>query len=307
MGASSSRPTKTRFSVIIPTLNEAEHIRETVGSARADSSSDVEIIVVDGGSSDKTKALARAAGAKVLSAPRGRGTQLNAGWRACRGEWCIFLHGDSQLPPNFQRLVGDAVGATTADGAQRRWFGAEPKGRARWGAFRTIETEFHDTLSGRVLSFGVAMRMQLLHMPYGDQAIFVERKTLQELGGFRDWPFLEDYEMVRRLRSVSAPAIVPAALATSGRRWATVGFLRTWALNQAVLAGYHTGVDIDTLGRWYQSWRYVGDAAAGHGASWQVSRLGTGTGGTKHMQHRAAGIFMQAPFQQPQAPQQSLQ
>eukprot|EP00955_Chlamydomonas_euryale_P055361 356114-Chlamydomonas_euryale.AAC.4 len=75
---------------------------------------------------------------------------------------------------------------------------------------------------------------------------------LQDLGGFKDWPFLEDYELVQRLRAEALPAIVPVPVFTSGRRWNKIGFVRTWAINQAILAGYHAGVHVESLARWYQ-------------------------------------------------------
>mmetsp|Transcript_10477 Transcript_10477/g.31454 ORF Transcript_10477/g.31454 Transcript_10477/m.31454 type:complete len:248 (+) Transcript_10477:387-1130(+) len=242
MGVGRSMP---QFSVIIPTLNEAVGISKTIDSAL--SCQDVEVLVVDGGSTDGTQQLAREKGVQVLSSPCGRGVQMNAGWRAATGNWCIFLHGDSRLPANYTKLILDELQASSQ--ARLCWRRPKP---VCWGAFSTIQTDFRDTLRGQVLSMGVMLRTRLLNCPYGDQAMFVERQTLKDLGGFKDWPFLEDYELVQRLRAEALPAIVPVPVFTSGRRWNKIGFVRTWAINQAILAGYHAGVHVESLARWYQ-------------------------------------------------------
>lgn len=108
-------------------------------------------------------------------------------------------------------------------------------------------------LRGFILSHGVAWRTSWLHLPYGDQAIFIERQTLEALGGFKEWPLLEDVEMVRRLQRLSPPAIVQQPVTTSARRWEKLGFWQTALMNQAVLAGYTLGVDVHTLAGWYEA------------------------------------------------------
>lgn len=248
--------------------------------------------MVDGGSSDGTVALARQAGAKVVTAPRGRGNQLDAGWRAAQGKWILFLHADSRLPSNCQQLMESSIAAQRSP-------------PARWGCFSTIRTELSG-LQGALLSQGVALRTRLFHQPYGDQAIFVERSALEQLGGLKAWcalrkpanlpalwapvhadawctdridawacvrfacccavhqlvfitwrcsrrPLLEDVELVSRLRRLSPPAIVNEALQTSARRWERLGLMRTALVNQVILAGYALGVDVNTLAAWYEA------------------------------------------------------
>lgn len=229
------------LSVVIPTLNEAANIVSSINSVQKGDC--VEVIVADGGSTDDTATLARSRGAKVISSKRGRGCQLNAGWKETAGQWCIFLHGDSWLPDEYASLIREAVKRSTGSKA-----GANAP---VWGCFSTIQTEFHDSLHGKLLSLGVRLRTQLLQKPYGDQALFVERKTLQSLGGFRDWPFMEDVELVDRLKRLSPPAIVDRPIQTSGRRWQKLGFWKTMALNNMIVLSYYCGLDVNTLADWY--------------------------------------------------------
>ncbi|GBF89164.1 hypothetical protein Rsub_01881 [Raphidocelis subcapitata] len=326
------------WSVVIPALCEAESIQATVRSALDCARPPCEVLVVDGGSTDGTRREARRAGAKVLRSPRGRGAQLNAGWRAARGEWVLFLHADSRLPADYSSLLdeqlrqaeqregrrgggdaavggGDAAvgggdgqqlaGPGTGHGARPRrpWWllgggrdaaedgagracgcsacgggagggssscsssggagrsGGTPSGGGSrdspcscscaqqracpapaWGCFATIRATGLSAWQAGLLSAGVELRTRLLWRPYGDQCLF----------GFKEWPLLEDLDMARRLGGAAGrPLVVPAAVTTSGRRWAKLGFWRTFVTNQAVLAGFAAGVDVHELARLY--------------------------------------------------------
>jgi hypothetical protein len=91
-----------------------------------------------------------------------------------------------------------------------------------------------------------------MHRPYGDQGIFVQRAVLEQVGGFKDWPLLEDIDLVERLsRDISPPAIVPCAVQTSGRRWSRLGFWRTTALNQWILLQWRMGASVERLAAVY--------------------------------------------------------
>ncbi|MBD3883161.1 TIGR04283 family arsenosugar biosynthesis glycosyltransferase [Phormidium tenue FACHB-886] len=224
-----------KLSVIIPVLNEAAAIEKVLPSVLQDG---VEVIVVDGGSQDGTLgAVARAAGAKVINSPVGRAKQMNAGAAIATAETLLFLHADTRLPDDFLEWVEQTL--------------AQPKTIA--GAFELgIEG---DQVGLRWVEWGVKWRSRLLQMPYGDQALFLKANIFRALGGFTELPIMEDFEFVRRLRSLGKVAIVPAAVLTSGRRWHKLGVLQTTLTNQLVIAAYFLGVPPETIERWYSATR----------------------------------------------------
>jgi rSAM/selenodomain-associated transferase 2 len=220
------------ISVIIPALDEETHLGRTLASL--DSSGELEIIVVDGSSSDKTAAIAAAHKARVLTAPRGRARQMNAGAAAARGELLLFLHADTLLPREF--------------GAEIRLQLARPGIAA--GAFRLA---ISGKERGLRLVEGLAnWRASVLRMPYGDQALFMKAGLFRELGGFPDQPFMEDFALVRTLRRRGGIAIAEQAVTTSGRRWQQRGVFRTTLLNQLIIIGYLLGCPLPRLERWYR-------------------------------------------------------
>eukprot|EP00887_Chlorella_sp_A99_P006298 scaffold3.g6298.t1 len=166
---------------------------------------------------------------------------MNAGAEKAKGDVLVFLHADSQLPDGYADLINAALQQ------HERW-----RRPAEWGAFESI-TIGEPPLAAWVLRHAVALRTRLLGVPYGDQAIFVRSGVFRELGGYQNWPLLEDLDLVRRLRAQSgAPALVPRPLATSGRRWQQLGLLRTTLTNQTILLGHALGVDVHTLAAWYR-------------------------------------------------------
>ena len=225
------------LSVIIPALNEAECIEAAVASARCEG---VAVLVVDGGSADDTVELARQAGASVMSCPRGRAKQMNAGAAAAEGRTLLFLHADTILPDGFAGGIFDAL--------------SDPRVVA--GAF-TYRTDLDHPMM-RVLERLVRFRSRRLHLPYGDQGLFVRRDIFESLGGFPDLPLAEDLHFVRRLKGVGRIASVPLAAVTSARRSRRHGVLKTTAINQLIVAGCFLGVPADTLAA--VSRRLEGDA-----------------------------------------------
>ena len=216
-----------RVSVIIPSLNEAGRICATIASARDGGAA--EVIVVDGGSSDSTRDLARQSGAVVLLSGPGRARQMNAGAAMATAHALLFLHADTFLPADYVTLIDRAL--------------AQPGVSA--GAFRFA---IRDAFPGRnLVEWATNLRSRWRQMPYGDQALFVRRSLFEELGGYADLPLLEDYELVRRLRRCGRVAIVPAAALTSGRRWQRLGLIRTTLLNQWIILGYRLRVPVDKL------------------------------------------------------------
>lgn len=192
----------------MPVLDEAGQIEATLAALAPLRRRGVELIVVDGGSQDGTVALARAEADAVLDAPRGRARQMNAGAAAARGEVLLFLHADTILPPEADRLALRAAA-----------------GGRDWGRFDVRIAGRHPML--RVVAMLMNWRSRLTGIATGDQAIFVRRELFQRIGGFPDQPLMEDIELSRRLRRVSAPACLPARATTSGRRWESRGVWRT--------------------------------------------------------------------------------
>lgn len=200
--------TRPALSIVVPVLDEAGQIEATLAALAPLRRRGVELIVVDGGSQDGTVALARAEADAVLDAPRGRARQMNAGAAAARGEVLLFLHADTILPTEADRHVLRAVA-----------------GGRDWGRFDVRIAGRHPML--RVVAMLMNWRSRLTGIATGDQAIFVRRELFQRIGGFPDQPLMEDIELSRRLRRVSAPACLPARATTSGRRWESRGVWRT--------------------------------------------------------------------------------
>ena len=224
--------TKTRLSIIIPTLNEAGQIEETI--SRIPTSEAVEIVVVDGGSSDGTAEKARASGVRVLSTASSKAEQMNAGAAAAHGEVLLFLHADTCLPKQFEKKV---LATVIREGVSA-------------GAF-TLGIDSQDR-GLRFIEQVANWRARIFKMPYGDQALFVSRKLFFEIGGFADYPIMEDFELVRRLKKKGKIVILPDAVKTSPRRWQNFGIFKTWFLNQIIVAAYFIGIPPQRLAFWYR-------------------------------------------------------
>lgn len=222
-----------RLSVIIPTLNEQELIEAQVrrtASLRGVS----EVVVADGGSTDATVARVPALpGVRVVTAPRGRASQLNAGARAAAGDVLLFLHADVALPDDAGRHVEEALASPRTVG----------------GAFRTWTVPDRPTRLGPLLHLA-DLRSRYTTAPYGDQAPFVRREAFETLGGFPEQPLMEDLEFSLRLRRLGAIARVPARVQVSGRRFIARPVFFTAIVN-VFPALYRLGVSPELLARWY--------------------------------------------------------
>lgn len=217
-----ARQTSRTVSVVIPTLNEAEHLPLTLKKVAA--GEPTEIIVADGGSHDDTLRIAQSCGATVVNCLPNRARQMNAGAKAASGETLLFLHADTLLPANYRKAVLAALRLADVVG----------------GAFRF---KIGNSFPGRWLVESTTnLRSRLWRMPYGDQALFVRRWAFDELGGFPDLPIMEDYEFVRRLRRLGRLVLLNEAVITSGRRWQRLGYLRTTLINKFVIVSYRCGV-----------------------------------------------------------------
>lgn len=218
------------MSVIIPALNEARVIAGAVHNARAAGAD--EVIVADGGSADGTAAAAIDAGARVIAAPRGRGTQLNVGATASAGDVLIFLHADGLLP-------ADAV-------AQIRAALADPE--VIGGNFRI---HFGTTRHARFLAAFYHVIRQLT-VYYGDSAIWVRREHFEAVGGFPPFPLMEDLKLVHLLRGRGRMAYLEGPVQASPRRWEQGGLLKTWASWVVIQTLYFYNVPPARLARLYR-------------------------------------------------------
>jgi rSAM/selenodomain-associated transferase 2 len=217
--------------VVIPALDEAARIADAVASARAEG---VEILVVDGGSRDGTAERARAAGATVLASAPGRARQLGVGAKAARGEVVLLLHADTRLPPGWDAAVRGAL--------------EEP--RVVGGAFRL---RFDAAGAGlRLVEWGTRLRVALLRLPYGDQALFVRRAVLEAIGGVPQVPIMEDLDLVRAMRRRGRLALLPLAVRSSPRRYRERGIWRTAARNLLAACAWALRFDRERVAAWYR-------------------------------------------------------
>jgi len=207
-----------RVSVIIPTLNEAAGIVSVLD--RLVSGGPHEIIVADGGSSDETVDLAIASGATVIHAPKGRAAQMNLAASRATGEFLLFLHADTLPPVDFCSIAGSVL--------RRPGVSA--------GAFRF---ELDEDLGSAAL---IESLVRLRGSPYGDQGLFVRRRVFSHLGGYPEWPVMEDLEFVRKFSKVGRVHTAGESAVTSARRWHGGGVIRTFVRHQAMLAAYHLGI-----------------------------------------------------------------
>ncbi|MCC5640478.1 TIGR04283 family arsenosugar biosynthesis glycosyltransferase [Nostoc sp. CHAB 5844] len=224
--------TDAQVSIIIPTLNEAGNIQGAIASTQ--SSTNIEVIVVDGGSSDDTVAIAQSLGAKVISSSPGRAVQMNAGAAVASGEVLLFLHADTRLPFGFDALIRKAL--------------QQPGSVA--GAF-DLQIDA-SALGLRLVELGVKWRSRFLQMPYGDQAIFLTQKVFQQIGGFPELPIMEDFELIRTLNSTGRIVIINTPVVTSARRWLQKGIFQTTLLNQIIIIAYLFGVSPARIRSWYR-------------------------------------------------------
>jgi rSAM/selenodomain-associated transferase 2/rSAM/selenodomain-associated transferase 1 len=219
------------LAVVIPTLNEAEHLAATLRAVAAGQPD--ELIVADGGSEDDTVALAKSLGARVVLAEAGRACQMNAGAAAASSGMLLFLHADTVPPGDYRRRVTSALQRPEVVAGAFRFALGEPVPGRRW-----IERL-------------VALRCRLFAAPYGDQGLFLRRECFEICGGFPDWPILEDVELVRRLKRLGRLHLDPAPVVTSGRRWRRRGLWRTSWINRRIMFGYHLGQSPERLKRFY--------------------------------------------------------
>jgi rSAM/selenodomain-associated transferase 2 len=222
-----------RLSIIMPVLNEGEHIVAALDALAELRSLGVEVIVADGGSRDATIRRARMHADYVLAAPRGRAVQMNAGAARSRGDVFLFLHSDTRLPRDAEHVV--------LNGLQRT-------GRS-WGRF-DVKIEGRGLML-RVIGCFMNMRSRLTGIATGDQAIFVRRDAFQSVGGFPEIPLMEDIALSKALKRISSPLCLSERVVTSGRRWEEGGVFTTMLLMWRLRLAYFCGADPKELARRY--------------------------------------------------------
>ncbi len=227
------------ISVIIPTLNAERSLPHTLAALVPAVVEGVvqEAIVVDGGSTDATSAIAEAAGAHLIEAGRGRGRQLEAGASAARGDWLLFLHADTVLDHGWFEEVQSFM--------ERVESGRRGQAAA---SFRFALDD--DGTMPRLVEWLVAMRCGLLGLPYGDQGLLIPRHLYRRLGGFRPLPLMEDVDLVRRLKRRELVMLKSRAV-TSGERYRREGYLARSFRNLGCVLLYYLRVPPRLLARLY--------------------------------------------------------
>ena len=217
-----------RLSVVVPALNEARGIRAALEALAPLRARGHELIVADGGSTDATAQLAGELADRVLQTPRGRAVQMNCGASVATGDYLVFLHADTRLPPGADKLVAASLRSHA------------------WGRF-DVEIEGRHPLL-KVVAWSMNLRSRLSGIATGDQAIFVRRAAFP---GFPEIALMEDVAFCRRMKRLGPPACRRETVLTSGRRWETRGVLRTILLMWRLRLMYFLGADPEDLSRIY--------------------------------------------------------
>ena len=234
-------------SVIVPILAaDRDAARQLIARIPVDLR--VETIVAEAGTEFGLESLSQGRpDVTVVHTRQGRGRQMNTAAGLARGEWLLFLHADSQLPSNWLDLFETSVrehGTGSGPGPRDPGPGDIVGG---WFQFALDDPAWQ----ARPIERAVAWRVRLLRLPYGDQGLFVQRRTFAALGGYRDIELMEDVDFVRRMINAGAVIELPCALITSARRWRRDGWFRRSTRNLTLLALYFCGVPPRVLARWY--------------------------------------------------------
>jgi rSAM/selenodomain-associated transferase 2 len=222
-----------RLTIVLPVLNEAAIIVAALRALAPLRARGVEIIVADGGSRDGTARLAMPSADRVITVQRGRGAAVNAGAALGTGDALLFLHADTALPHNADRLIDAALA------------------RRAWGRFDLRIAGNHPLFA--VIARMINWRSRVTGIATGDQAIFVTRKAFEAVGGFPDLPLMEDIAISRRLKRLCRPFCLATPVVTSGRRWERNGVLSTILLMWRLRLSYYLGVEPALLAELYDT------------------------------------------------------
>lgn len=221
-----------RLSVIVPTLNEGDHLPRLLSDLSAIPASH-EVIVVDGGSGDRTTDIARTARAIVIDGPAGRGSQLRRGAESARAPLLCFLHADIRLSTDAVELLASLAHDPPAAACVFRLRIDSPG------------------MAYRIIERGANLRTRAVGLPYGDQGLIVGRPAYEAVGGYPPIPLMEDVVLARALRSSAGIRLLPASVLVSARRWERDGPVRRTVKNLTLLARFLTGTPPERLVRRY--------------------------------------------------------
>jgi rSAM/selenodomain-associated transferase 2 len=227
---------KLRFSIILPTLNEEQSIVNCL-TALPPLRDGCEIIVVDGGSTDDTKRLAKPLANKVILSAKGRAIQMNAGAERAEGDVLIFLHADTFLPQDALKQIAQGI-----------------NDNRQWGRFDVALSGSHPML--KVVAWFMNWRSRLTGIATGDQVIFVTKQAFESIGRFPVIPLMEDIALCKKLKKISPPVCLKAKVISSGRRWECVGVFKTILLMWSLRLRYFLGEDPQTLAHLYNRGRF---------------------------------------------------
>jgi rSAM/selenodomain-associated transferase 2 len=212
------------ISIIVPALNEHANLPAAWQHLAPFAHQGVQVMVVDGGSTDGTAEMAQRLGFTVIPSPAGRASQMNAGAQQATGDVLLFLHIDTQLPDGWLVAIQARLQTPVVC----------------WGRF-DVRISGHARML-KVVAWMMNWRSRVTGIATGDQALFMTRKAFNAVGGFPDQPLMEDIEMSKRLRRLSRPACIVDKVTTSGRRWETRGVWATiflmWRLRFAYWRGH---------------------------------------------------------------------
>ncbi len=223
-----------KLSIIIPSLNEAEQIIDTLTPLQALRQRGHEIILADGGSFDNTLELASPLVDYCLQGKAGRGQQMNHGASVATGDVLCFIHADTRCPDNLDQLLSETL----------------CKSKKIWGRFDIRLSSPYWVY--RIIEWFMNKRSCLTGVATGDQGIFICRNIFTKISGFAEFPLMEDIEISKRLRKISRPVCIHRIpLITSSRRWEKNGILRTMLQMWSLRLRYFLGSSVTALAREY--------------------------------------------------------
>ena len=224
-----------RISVIIPVLYETSRINHAIEYIHAqDFRENYEVIVVDGDPEGGTIEVIKHEAVKSIVSPKGRARQMNAGAAMASGDILLFLHADTRLPDNALQKVSSVM-------EQEQYIA---------GAF-DLETDSNN-LAIRIIARTAIWRSRLTRIPYGDQAIFIQKNYFHKIGRYKDIPLMEDVELMQRIKKMGdSICILSDRVSASARRWEREGILSYSLRNMIILSLYYMGVSPDKLARYY--------------------------------------------------------